>query len=156
MDDLTRLIAIEDIKQLKYRYYRFLDAKDWISFKSLWAPNAEMSIAQEGRILQNEDGIYRGPEAITEFACRAIGAGRTIDHAIMPEIEILSGTEATAIWVQEDRVSWPEGQPNRHLHGHGHEYETYVKIDGKWLIKSTRLARMTVDIVRNTDYNPAR
>ena len=29
MDDLQRILAIEEIKQLKYRYLRFLDTKAW-------------------------------------------------------------------------------------------------------------------------------
>jgi hypothetical protein len=102
-----------------------------------------------GRILTDESGIYRGPEAITAFGRKAIGQGKTIDHAIMPEIEITSPTTAKAIWVQEDRVTWPEGHPNRRLHGHGHEHETYEKIDGEWRIKSTKLVRMKVEIERS-------
>jgi hypothetical protein len=38
MNDLERLVAIEDIKQLKYRYYRFLDAKDWEKFRRSGRP----------------------------------------------------------------------------------------------------------------------
>ena len=148
MDDLTRLVAIEDIKQLKYRYYRFLDAKDWESFRTLWTPDAVMDMNFPDRILVTEDGIYRGPDAITAFAQKAIGGGTTIDHAIMPEIEVTSPTTARAIWVQEDRVTWPEGHPNRSLHGHGHEHETYEKIDGAWRIKSTKLVRMKVEMER--------
>lgn len=150
MDDLTRLVAIEDIKQLKARYYRFLDTHDWENFKTLWAPDAIMDMNFPGRILKDEDGIYRGPEVITAFAIKAIGEGTTVDHAIMPEIEVHTPTTASAIWAQEDRVSWPEGYPNKTLHGFGHEHETYVKIDGKWRIKSTKLVRLKVDIVRNT------
>jgi hypothetical protein len=107
-----------------------------------------MDVSVPDRILTTEDGIYRGPEAITAFAEKAIGGGSTIDHAIMPEIEVTSPTTARAIWVQEDRVTWPDGHPNRMLHGHGHEHETYEKIEAAWRIKSTKLVRMKVDMVR--------
>ena len=149
MDDLARLVAIEDIKQLKARYYRFLDTRNWELFQTLWAPDAVMDLNFPQRILVSESGLYRGPDAITAFAKKAIGEGTTIDHAIMPEIEILTATAARAIWAQEDRVFWPEGYPNRSLHGFGHEHETYEKIDGKWFIKSTKLVRLKTDIVRN-------
>jgi hypothetical protein len=48
------------------------------------------------------------------------------------------------------RVFWPEGHPNKSLHGFGHEHETYEMIDGKWRIKSTKLVRLKTDIERNT------
>ena len=148
MNDLERLVAIEDIKQLKYRYYRFLDTKDWENFRTIWTPDAVMDMNMPDRILNTEDGLYRGPDAITAFAEKAIGEGSTVDHAIMPEIDVTSPTTANAIWVQEDRVTWPEGQPNRSLHGHGYEHETYEKIDGAWRIKSTKLVRLKVEMVR--------
>ena len=67
MNDLARLVAIEDIKQLKARYYRFLDTHDWEGFRSLWTPDAVMDMNFPDRILTGEDGIYRGPDAITAF-----------------------------------------------------------------------------------------
>jgi hypothetical protein len=149
LNDLARLVAIEDIKQLKARYYRVLDTHDWEGFRSLWTPDAIMDMNFPDRILTSEDGIYRGPDAITAFAIKAVGAATSIDHALMPEIEILTATTARAIWAQEDRVFWPEGYPNKSLHGFGYEHETYEMIDGKWRIKSTKLVRVKTDIERN-------
>jgi hypothetical protein len=149
MNDLARLVAIEDIKQLKARYYRLLDTHDWEGFRSLWTPDAIMDVNFPDRILTSEDGIYRGPEAITAFAMKAVGAATSIDHALMPEIDILTATTARAIWAQEDRVYWPEGYPNKSLHGFGYEHETYETIDGKWRIKSSKLERVRTDIERN-------
>jgi hypothetical protein len=148
MDDLTRLVAIEDIKQLKARYYRFLDTHDWESFRTLWTPDAVMDMNFPDRILASEDGLYRGPDAIVAFAMKAIGEATTIDHAIMPEIEVLTPTTARAIWAQEDRVFWPAGYPNTSLHGFGHEHETYEKIEGRWYNRSTKLVRLKTDIKR--------
>jgi hypothetical protein len=149
MNDLARLVAIEDIKQLKARYYRLLDTHDWEGFRSLWTPNAIMDMNFSDRILTSEDGIYRGPDAITAFAMKAVGAATSIDHALMPEIEILTPTTGRAVWAQEDRVFWPEGHPNKSLHGFGYERETYEMIDGEWRIKSTKLVRVKTDIERS-------
>ena len=153
VDDLARLVAIENIKQLKARYYRFLDTHDWEGFRSLWTPDAVMDMNFPDRILASEDGIYRGPDAITAFAMKAIGGATTIDHALLPEIEILTPTTARAIWAQEDRVFWPAGYPNKSLHGFGHEHETYEMIEGKWRIGSTKLVRLKTHIERNTAGN---
>jgi hypothetical protein len=147
---LDRLVAIEAIKQLKARYYRFLDSRDWDAFQTVFTDDAVMDMRDPNRILADEDGLYRTPRVIRAFAEKAIGAGLTIDHAILPEIDILSETTASGIWAQEDRVRWPEGHPNRTLHGFGWEHETYERVDGDWKIKSTRLVRLHVEIERAT------
>src|SRR5258708_20274292 len=97
MNDLARLVAIEDIKQLKARYYRLLDTHDWEGFRSLWTPDAIMDVNFPDRILTGEDGIYRGPDAITAFARKALGAAPSIDHPLMPEIDHLPPTTAPAL-----------------------------------------------------------
>jgi hypothetical protein len=148
MDPLDRLVAIEAIKQLKARYYRFLDLKDWEAFETVFAPDAVMDMRNPDRILAEEEGLYRGAAVIRAFAEKAIAGGRTIDHAFMPEIEITSETTATGIWAQEDRVRWPEGHPNRSLHGFGWEHETYEKVGGEWKISSTKLVRLHTEIER--------
>ena len=71
LSPVERLLAIEEIKRLKYRYYRFLDARDWQSFKTVWAPDGFLDVRGEHRILDNEDGIYRGADNITAFARKA-------------------------------------------------------------------------------------
>src|SRR6202163_3053897 len=103
MNDLARLIAIEDIKQLKARYYRFLDTHDWEGFRSLWTPDAIMDMNFPDRILTSESGIYRGPDAITAFAMKAVGTATSIDHGLIPEIEIHRATPARAIGARESR-----------------------------------------------------
>src|SRR3981189_1264421 len=109
MIDLARLVAIEDIKQLKARYYRLLDTHEWEGFRSSWTPDAIMDVNFPDRILTGEDGIYRGPDAITAFAMKAVGAATSIDHARRPQIFILPATTASATRAQEDRVFWPAG-----------------------------------------------
>lgn len=148
MGDLERLVAIEAIKQLKARYYRFLDTHDWVSFETVFTADAVMDVGHPDRITTSEDGIYRGRTAIRRFAEAAIADATTIDHALMPEIEIMAPDRARGIWAQEDRVFWPEGAPNRRLHGHGWEHETYAVEDGGWRIASTKLVRLRTDIER--------
>jgi hypothetical protein len=149
VNDIDRLVAIEAIKQLFARYYYALDHKNWDEFEALFTPDAVMDMRDPSRILTSEEGVYRGAAAIRAFAVRAIGAGHTIDKGVMPIIEVTTPTTATGIWAQEDRVDWPDGHPNRSLHGHGYEHQTYEKLDGQWKIKSTRMERLRVDIVRS-------
>ena len=148
MGDLERLVAIEAIKSLKARYYRFLDSHDWDGFESVFTRDAVMDVRVEDRIIPDEDGVYRGRQAIRAFAEAAVGTAVTIDRATMPEIEIVSPTEATAIWAQEDRVFWPEGAPNRQLHGWGYEHDVYAVEDGAWRMASTKLVRTRTEMQR--------
>ena len=36
---VERLVAIEDIKQLKARYFRLMDQKNWDGFEKLFTPD---------------------------------------------------------------------------------------------------------------------
>jgi SnoaL-like domain len=47
MNDLQRLLAIEAIKNLKARYFRSVDTKDWDGFKAVFAPDALFDISQD-------------------------------------------------------------------------------------------------------------
>jgi hypothetical protein len=62
----------------------------------------------------------------------------------MPEIDVTSETTATGIWALHDIVIWPG---RMRLDGHGHYHETYEKVDGAWLIKSSKLTRLHMDFV---------
>ena len=148
MNDLERLVAIEDIKQLKARYYRFLDTKQWDDFEAVFTEDAVMDMRNPDRIINTEEGIYRGNQVIRQFAERALGNGTSTDRAFLPENTIISPTEAQGIWAQEDKLTWPPGNINTALEGFGYEHERYEKVDGAWRIKSTRLARVAVKVTR--------
>jgi SnoaL-like domain len=49
MSDMTvseQLLAIEAIKQLKARYFRCLDTKDWAGFLAVFAPDAVIDASE--------------------------------------------------------------------------------------------------------------
>ena len=141
MDAVERLAAIEEIKQLKARYFRCMDTKDWAGFEAVFAPDSEMDMRGEA----GESGLQRGPANIAAFVRGAVDEVVTVHHGHMPEIELTSDTEATGVWAMEDRLRWPEGGPLRTMHGWGHYHETYVKLAGGWRIKTLRLSRLRVD-----------
>ena len=147
MDDLQRLVEIEAIKQLKARYQRAVDTKDWELMRSVLAPNAK-SIYSDGKY------AYEGRDAIVEFLANPRGLGSTeiasMHHAHTPEIEITSETTASGKWYLEDFVvsALPsDGAPHGTvLHGTGIYLDEYVKIDGEWLIQQTGYERIFEDI----------
>jgi hypothetical protein len=44
VSDIQRLIDIEAIKQLKARYFRFMDTKDWMGFGSVFTLDARLMV----------------------------------------------------------------------------------------------------------------
>jgi SnoaL-like domain len=131
-----RLDAVEAIKQVKARYFRTLDTKDWGGFRLLLTDDMVLDTSTAGGTL------VTGADAIVAFLLDVIGDVVTVHHGHMPEIELTSATTARGIWAMEDMLRWPDGQE---LHGYGHYHETYEKVDGVWRIKTLTLTRLRTD-----------
>ena len=141
MDDLDRLSAIEAIKQLKARYFRCLDTKDWDGFRDVFAPDAEMDMRGEA----GDAGLVNGNQAIADFVRGAVDEVVTVHHGHMPEIELTTPDTARGIWAMEDVLQWPAGGAMSAMHGWGHYHETYVRLGGEWRIQTLTLSRLRVD-----------
>ncbi|EEF25379.1 Bile acid 7-alpha dehydratase, putative [Ricinus communis] len=141
MTELERLLAIEAIKRLKARYFRCVDTKDWDGFATVFAPDVRLDIDVPGTVLS-------GPAQIVESVRTALAGCTAVHHGFQAEIDITSATTAKGIWAMEDILRWSADSafPNQALHGYGHYIETYELIDGDWLIKTSRLQRLRVDI----------
>ena len=127
---------IEAIKQLKARYFRTMDQKDWDGMRRVFSDDVTMDTTSSG------GGVVTGADTFIEFLRKAIGDVITVHHGHMPEITLTSPTTATGIWAMEDMLRWPDG---RELHGFGHYEETYEKQAGTWRIKSSKLTRLRMD-----------
>jgi SnoaL-like domain len=144
MDAVEELLAVEQIKQLKARYFRCMDTKDWDGYADVFAPDAVLDVSGESRV-PDDEGIIRGNATIAEYVKSQVDPVLTVHHGHMPEIAITSPTTATGVWSMEDMLRWPEGGPVGEMHGYGHYHETYEKIDGEWRIATCKLTRLRVD-----------
>ena len=133
MDDL------EAIKQLKARYFRLMDTKDWDGFRQLFTDDVRVDVSGEG------GGVHDGVDAFMTMLEAALADVVTVHHGHTPEIELTSATTATGIWAMEDHLRFPPGAPISELHGYGHYHETYVKGDDGWRIRSLTLVRLRLD-----------
>jgi hypothetical protein len=140
--------AIEAIKNLKARYYRCMDTKQWDGWNEVFAIDATMDTREEAPDLE----IVVGRENIIAFVSNVLEGVTTCHHGHMPEIELTSATTATGIWAMEDHLWFSEGHPLgiAQLHGYGHYHETYEQnLDedaaGRWYIKTLKLTRLRVD-----------
>ncbi len=139
MDVDDELLAIEQIHQLKARYFRCVDTKDWDGFRAVFAEDLEMDVTDD-----DPNGLLRGADAAVEFARTGLAGCQSVHHGHCPEIEILSDTTARGTWAMEDQLFWSDQSPfpGQELHGMGHYHETYEKIDGRWVIRTMQLRRL--------------
>jgi hypothetical protein len=147
MDTVDRMQAIEEIKQLKARYFRCMDTKDWAGFEKVFSADAVMDMRGEMRDGTTEgDGLVEGAPAIAQFVRGAVDAVTTVHHGHMPEIELTGPDTARGVWAMEDMLRWPPGGPIAELHGYGHYHEEYTRVDGEWRIAHIKLTRLRVDV----------
>jgi uncharacterized protein (TIGR02246 family) len=132
MDDL------EAIRQLKARYFRTMDTKDWDGMRQVFTADVVMDTTESG------GGLVTGADEFLAFLREALDGATTVHQGHTPEIELTSETTATGIWALNDIVIWPNGM---RLDGYGHYHETYVKDPDGWRIASSKLTRLHTDFV---------
>jgi len=130
----------DKIHQLKARYFRMMDTKDWDGLAAVFTDDVEIDVTGEG------GGITRSVADYMPFLRDAIETVTTVHHGHMGEITFTSPSTATGIWAMEDELWWPEGSPIRHIHGYGHYHETYEKRGEDWRIKTMTLTRLRRDV----------
>jgi hypothetical protein len=147
-----RLAAVQAISELKARYFRLMDTKQWGEWRQVFAPDAQMDMSGEAASLrsmgfelpENVSLTWRGAENIGAAVSAALENVTTVHHGHMPEIEVLSGTRARGIWAMEDVVLYGAGAPVAGFRGYGHYFESYTKFEDRWVIQTIRLVRLCV------------
>lgn len=136
------MTAIEDriaICEVKARYCRFMDTKQWDAWRDLFTEDYELDVSAAG----GPPPIKGRTEAL-EMAMSFVRDAVTVHQVHGPEITI-DGDTALAIWAMQDRVIFgPEGPS---LTGYGHYTDRLVRIDGDWKIAASRLTRLHVDMM---------
>lgn len=154
MDKLDKLIAIDEIRQLKSRYFRYLDTKDWEGMATIFAPDAVFDarsansldgVGENGMAAVSNDWVYQGRDVITEFIRLVASPIITAHHGHCHEVEVLDETHAQGVIAMED-VLWDKAglTGTKIMHGYGHYHEEYRRIHGKWCIQKSRLTRLNV------------
>jgi uncharacterized protein (TIGR02246 family) len=127
---------IEAIKQLKARYFRTMDTKDWAGMRQVFTDDVVIDTTGSG------GDVLTGADEFLAFLEPALNDAVTVHHGHMPEIEITSPSTARGIWALQDIIVWPDGT---RLQGYGHYHETYELIGGEWRIRSSTLTRLHMD-----------
>jgi hypothetical protein len=116
---------IEAIKQLKARYMRAVDTKDWKLCREVLADDFFVDTSFQSN--DNADAL------IEFFEARLVADVATVHHVLAPEIELTSATTAKGVWAYEEHARYPDG---RRMEGYGYHHETYEKVDGTWKMKT--------------------
>ena len=141
--ELDRLRQIEEIRCLRERYCRFVDAKQWEDLATILAPDyqhwATNTVGAEPVLVADSAQAYF--ERVI-----AVTRGVTTVHAcFMPDIVLRDATSATGRWSMTDVVSHPT-EARMRFSGRGHYDDSYIRgADDVWRIAVTRLTRQRLD-----------
>lgn len=146
---LDALVAIEEIKQLKARYFRLMDTKQWDEWADVFTEDCTMWVADQ------PDVTYTSRDEFVAAVSNILADAVTTHHGHMPEITIdppdgdeadHRGSTARGVWAMFDYVQIPTPGGGIGLQGYGHYRETYRReADGRWRISSLRLERLRID-----------
>jgi hypothetical protein len=131
---------VEAIKQLKARYFRLMDTKQWDEWRGVFADDCRF---------EGTSRAYAGPDEFVAGTRARLDPAITIHQGHMPEIVFTGDGTARGVWAMFDWVEWPE--PIDHgrgfglgFTGYGHYEEEYRREDGGWKIASLRLTRLVL------------
>lgn len=121
---------VEEIKQLKYRYLRTLDCKQWGVFEQCFLP--EVTADYAGLVFADRDGLVG-------FMREHMGEGVLSMHQVHhPEIRV-DGDTATGTWYLQDRVVVPD--LDFVLEGAAFYEDRYVRTPEGWRVSHTGYRR---------------
>jgi hypothetical protein len=137
VDAAERSAAIAEIERLKARYFRAMDSADWDGLAAAFAADAVMDMSGSGGRVA-DDAVLSGNERIARVVRRFLEGARSIHRGQVQEIELTGADTARGVWSMTDQIFWPDGAVDE---GAGTYYDEYRRVDGVWLIASTRLVR---------------
>jgi hypothetical protein len=149
VEPTERLAAIEAISQLKARYFRTMDTKQWEEFRAVFTDDLELDVSAdlERWGMDGSPGRVKGGDAAVAMIRSSIEHAVTAHHGHMPEIDVLDPDHATGIWAMADLVLFAEGSPLPGIRGYGHYHERYVRTPAGWKIAALRLTRLHVEVL---------
>lgn len=153
MTGVERLLAMEDIRQLKARYFRGVDSGDGDLVRGVLAEDCvldylgcctdpatghdflpAMNVVLRGRSSWRADGLSR-------LGIVSVHQGHNL------ELDFIGDTHARGIWSMTDRLFFPPGGAFSVMTGYGYYHETYDRIDGAWMLATIRVSRIRVEAV---------
>lgn len=148
LESVEALLVIEEIKQLRATYFQTLDTKDWDAWAMLFTDDVKMDFRQEADLQIRDEAqraalpadafTFDNPKDAAETFSGTLGGAVTVHQGHDPRITLTSPTTATGVWSMYDCLDYG----HELYQGYGHYWETYHKVDGRWLIATLKLTRI--------------
>jgi hypothetical protein len=126
---------LEAIRQLKARYFRLIDTKQWDALADVFTEDFEGEFEGPHPTVQ-----VSGRDQMVASVRRSLADVVTVHHGHMPELELLGEGRARGIWAMVDIVKLGAG-----FTGYGHYFDEYRKEDDTWRIARSRLTRLYIE-----------
>lgn len=144
MTDLEILLITEKIRALKGAYCVYLDTGQWEAYTDLFVEDLVVDISDDiaadkgPQTVQGRDIFIQQTRYFVEDGIRS--------HLVHPGIiEVLSPTEAKAVWPMHDKIYFPPGasSPSGVVEkiAYGFYHERYRLDNGRWRICWLKLVR---------------
>lgn len=125
------LLDLEHIRQLKYRYFRCVDTKDWDGVAGCFVPEATAGYPQRTCADRDEIIAFLSESMVPDLV--------TMHQGHHPEIT-LDGETATGTWYLHDKVMYPAFDFT--LEGAAFYTDRYVRTPDGWLMSHTGYERV--------------
>ena len=152
MTPIDRLIAIEDIRQLKARYFRTVDTRDYPAMAETFCKDALFDFSEcmtvhplGGEPVGSPGPVIEGRDAIMAWIEASMRDFTSCHHGHCHEVTIDSETEAHGVIAINDEIR-DASRTRRLLAASGHYWERYRFEDGAWRIAHIRLTRLFNDV----------
>jgi plasmid replication initiation protein len=137
MNDLDRLIALEEIRTLEARRGRLLDTQDWAAYAELHVPEITTDIGAPEPL--------QGAAAMIDWLREQLAGAVTVHHVHSPDISFTSEDTAHGVWAMEAMTHYRRVGSTAWRHGYGFYYVDYERREGVWKIAGRRQERVRVD-----------
>ena len=158
-EECEQLLAIEEVRKLKARYFRFYDDKDWDAFTDLFTDDAEFTFVAAdlahyppdyAAFLTPEGDLRLDRDRLLAWLVPTSAYVTTVHHGHMPEITVTAPDRAEAVWRVSDTIRFPS-EPPVWLRGHGRYDEEYVRTPDGWRLRRSRYERHELDTIEAAD-----
>jgi len=141
---LAQMLDRDQIHQLKAKYCRFIDTKQWAALRTLFCEDARFEGFGSAPSGANVETFIQGVSTRLQPTV-------SVHHCHMPEIDFLTSDIARGIWAMMDYVQWLNGYSPKEapdgvgFFGYGHYEEEYRREKGEWKFAFLRLTRLRID-----------
>ena len=138
--DVEKHNDMEGIRQLKARYFRLMDTRQWDLLEECFVEDVQA--VYEGAPRASEDLPcdikIQGRQALVDGVRGLMTGATSVHQGYMPEIELTSATTAHGIWAKSD----DERLPTCHSKGWGPDTEESVWESGRRTVKTIQRTRV--------------